>query len=212
MPTEETTELVAYRLTILIEAVHDLCGVRTTRITSDQGHTTTHTRPSRYQEIRDNITGQQGTRTGTIARSMPPLWVDAADWLHAVDAAVRDWNPIGHPTTPDALYALTDASWRPQDTILLKHYTTLIEKWSQQADQLLEPDTKHQWELTAACPACSSRFIHRRDNGGDYIRQAALAITSSGCTCLACRTSWGPEYYQHLARVLGCDPVTGVLE
>lgn len=212
MNADEITELIAYTHTLFTEAVQNLAGTRTTTITTDQGHTTTHTRPSRYQEIRDNITGHQGTHTGSIARSMPPLWVDAADWLHRVDAAVSDWGPIRHPTTPDALYALTSQSWRPQDTPLLKHHTTLIEKWVTQADQLLEPDTTHQWELCSPCPACSTRFIYRRDSGGDHVRQAALAITSAGCTCQACRTSWGPEYYHWLARVLNCPPVTGVLE
>ena len=66
--------------------------------------------------------------------------------------------------------------------------------------------------LSAPCPAYSATSVFRRDSAGERVRMPALQIiTNLGCTCQACRYTWSPEYYLHLARVLGLDAPAGVI-
>ena len=41
---------------------------------------------------------------------------------------------------------------------------------------------------------------------------ALQIVADTGYTCLACKHTWGPDLYLHLARVLGFDTPEGVLE
>lgn len=208
-PTHET-ETVAFAKRQLDDAIDDLVGTRRGTITTDTGQQT-RIRPSRYQEIRDHLAGQQGTQLGAVARSMPPLWVDGSDWLTLVDRTVSEWVPDrGRATTPDRLYSLTDNQWRPQDVQLIKRYTEDLTRWAHQADQLLDPEDTHRWDLAARCPACGTATVHRRDTGGDYVRQAALTVTANGCVCQKCHTAWAPNQFQFLAKVIGCPEIGGI--
>ena len=206
-------ERIGYAKTQLDDAIDQLAGTRRTTIRTDDGTTRTHVLASRYQEIRDSIAGRQGTDNRNAARSMPPIWVDAADWLNTVDTTVRSWiGDEGNATTPDRLYTLTERGWRPDDLRVVTMLTEVIVRWTTQADALLDPDAHRSLELTAPCPACATRTVHRRDSAGEWVRQAALTVTEHGCMCLACRAKWGPEHFQWLARVIGCDLPAGVLE
>lgn len=207
----EQHEYVSYAQTTLVEAIDDLIGLQRATVTTDDGPRIVAL-PSKYAEIVASIAGAQGTQFGGVARSMPPLWVDAVDWLTLVDAEVREWTPhsLGRDTI-DRLRDLAEHSWRPQDVDLIQHYTVTLEAWTRRAHDLLNPDETHRWELTAACPACAVKTVHRKDSAGEYVRQAALQITADGCICTACRTSWGPQYFTHLAAVLGCTTPDGVL-
>ncbi|WP_052061926.1 DUF7341 domain-containing protein [Rhodococcoides fascians] len=205
-------EHVSYAATVFTEAVDDLIGLQRTTVTTDSGPRIVAL-PSRYAEIVSSIAGAQGTAFGGVARSMPPLWVDAVDWLTLVDGEVREWTP--HSLATDTVVRLRDLvehPWRPQDVDLLQHYTQTLQIWTRRAHDLLNPDETHRWELTAACPACNVKTVHRKDSAGDYVRQAALQITADGCKCTACHTTWGPQYFTHLAAVLGCTTPEGVLQ
>lgn len=197
----------------LADAIHELAGLRPQQITLDNGQTKTIAGESRYTEIATNITGRQGTQNGGVARSMPLLWIDAYDWLTKVDTKVKEWaHTTGTGTTPNQLYALLELAWRPQDTHQIHEYTKQLKTWSAKADQLIQAEDTHRWELTAPCPACGTKTIHRPDSTGEYVRQAALQLDATGCTCQHCKYTWAPEYYQHLARVLDCPLPAGVLE
>ncbi|WP_424712782.1 DUF7340 domain-containing protein [Mycobacteroides abscessus] len=65
---------------------------------------------------------------------------------------------------------------------------------------------------SAPCPACQKRWVYRRDSSGENVRQPALQLTAQGCSCQACRYTWDPSYFVHLARVLECPLPEGVLE
>lgn len=212
IPTPEP-ERIGYAKRQLDDAVDQLAGRRRTSVRSDDGTIRNHLLASRYHEIRDSIAGQQGTDNRSAARSMPPIWVDATDWLNTVDATVRDWIPDhGNASTPDRLYTLTERAWRPEDLETVHRCTEIILRWVTQADALLDPDAHRSLELTAPCPACNTRTVHRKDTAGEWVRTAALTVTEQGCVCLACRTRWAPEHFRWLARVIGCDLPAGVLE
>ena len=200
--------LVAYAATELADAIHALFSFRLTTIPGDPPRITRL--ESRYQEVRDSIAGQQGTQTGSIARSMPPLWVDATDWLRRVDHETADQITATRTTsTSDRWLSQLDVQWRPQDTPLLQRWTTTLETWAHQADQLLGTATT-ALPVRAACPACGRRWHYRRDTAGDIVRVDALSITRGvGCSCAGCRAKWPEERYEWLARVIGCDALPG---
>lgn len=209
--TAEPTEHLHHTLRLLHNAIDDLIGIRRTTIHTDTGPRIA-TRDSRYHELRQALPGEQGTRHGNTARSMPPLWIDAADWLTTVDTTTTDWTPHHTGDTPHRLHTLATHKWRPQD---IPHMHTLIDTlttWAHTADQLLDPPDHRTLELVAPCPACDARTVHRKDTAGEYVRTAALQVTAHGCTCQHCHTTWDPTYFHHLARVLGCDLPPGVLE
>lgn len=209
---ETQTETVAFTTTQFHDAINALVGMRKGTIHTDHGRRI-GVRDSRYTEITADIRGQQGTELGGVARSMPPLWVDAIDWLNKVDTTVAEWiGENGTGSTPDRLYSLTEKTWRPQDVPMLQRMTDNIDRWCKRADVLLDPPAKHQWELAASCPACDTKTVHRPDAGGEWVRQAALAVNEDGCVCLSCDTRWSPDYFKFLAAAIGCPLPEGVLE
>jgi len=190
---------------------------------------------SPYEQLTDAVPGQHQGRTGT-QKSQPPIWCDAADLLTQIRKTIRQWHPDpitqttwhlgartittrlppGHDLTLRRLGLLTTYTWRPQDTPHLTQWTNQIHSWTKKIETLFtETHTKH---LPAPCPACNTKTIYRTDNAGERIRQPALQIISNpdrtyrGCQCQNCGHTWEPQYFPHLARVLGYELPEGVLE
>ena len=169
------------------------------------------TAPSRYMQLRDALPGQQNTGGG-VARSLPPLWLDAQQLLDEIDTAVSIWQaqPSCVPPTVGRLRVLEAKGWRPQDSKQLEQMADAIEAWAREIDALLHPEPK--WHLPNPCPACGTKVVYRKDSAGETVRQPALQIGADGCTCQRCRHNWGPQLFQHLAAVLGYPLPSGVLE
>lgn len=169
--------------------------------------------PSLYMQLFDSIRGEQGTANGSAARSMPPVWVDAADMLNNIDLMVSVWQPgfSGVPPTVARLRLFVGQQWRPQDTRSVEQIAGIVEAWVSEIEGLLDPiSTKY---VSAACPACGERWAYRTDSAGEQVRVPALRIvTETGCTCQACGASWGPEKYLFLCNLLGFERPAGVLE
>lgn len=214
----------------LADAIHRLTG--RTRYTIDRDpdgehrtdprtHTTVAFGDSLYTQLRDMIAGAQGTQLGSTARSMPPLWVDAADVLTDIDTTIAAEQPdpgifdgdLSTEPTADTirrLHLIDDRTWRPQDVTHIEHLTDLINGWVTRIEELFDPPERRS--LPNPCPACNTKVVYRRDSAGESVRQPALQIGVYGCECLHCHTVWGPDYFTHLARVLGYDRPAGVLE
>lgn len=167
--------------------------------------------PSLYEQLDDAITTSKCQSSAHRAsRSMPPVWIDALDLRVEIDDTTREWQPDVR-STPVRLRTLAAGPWRPQDTRSIDKLSGRIESWCVSVKSLLNPTTvKH---VSAACPACGATTVYKRDSGGERVRVPALQIVAeTGCTCQACRHTWGPELYLHLARVLGFESPPGVLE
>lgn len=54
--------------------------------------------------------------------------------------------------------------------------------------------------------------LHNRMSAGERVRQPALRIGEHGCQCGQCGQVWAPQYFAHLANVLGYELPEGVLE
>jgi hypothetical protein len=186
----------------------------------------THWLDSIYTELREALPGEQGSGYAGVARSLPPLHIDAADLLNEIDIAVSCWEPrpnIDASEDPDDMPHMTvirlrsiekhgcrGQAWRPQDASKADQIATNIQQWVQSIDQLLRPPAS--WSLPDPCPACGAKIVHRKDSAGDLVRKPALSISGNGCECLACRHVWTPQYFTHLGRVLGYQLPAGVLE
>lgn len=214
--TTDTRERLSGVREQLDDAVQDLIGVRHGTITVDTpgGGTTIRAvyRDSVYTEMVAALPGGQGTQLGSTARSMPPLWVDGLIWLNEVHATidvwVRTYQLRADLTVTEQLDALTALTWRPQDVPLVQDHADSIRRWVRTATSLIDGEEQRKMELCAPCPQCETRFTYRKDSGGDLVRLAALSMTVKGCVCLVCHAEWGPQLYEHLAAVLGCEPVT----
>jgi hypothetical protein len=196
-------EKVAHAVNMLDQACQQLTGPRMEWIEGKL-----HTRPSRYQEIRDDIAGQQGAQNRAHARSMPPIWIDAADWLKGVDKTIRGW--IEGENTPHRLAVLVEHHWRPQDLDVITLHTKALLDWVSTADELINPTRR--WTVAAACPECGVSTVYRRDNAGESVRTPALSLTAKRLECLSCRTYWGNELFEFVAGVIGCAKPVGVVE
>lgn len=169
--------------------------------------------PSKYMQLRDAVTGEQlNTGGGGGGKSRPPMWVDSWDLMNEIDQTLEAWQPAfdGVPATVGRLRCILARKWRPMDCRSIEQITTAIQAWVMQIDELLNPPRR--WTLASPCPSCNTTTVYRRDGGGEMVRQPALQITPTGCVCVKCRASWAPEYFTHLARVLGYELPTGVLE
>ncbi len=213
--TTDTRERLSGVREQLDDAVQDLIGVRHGTITVDTPTGTTIRavyRDSVYTEMVAALPGGQGTQLGSTARSMPPLWVDGLIWLndvHAtIDVWVRTYQLRTDLTVTEQLDALTALTWRPQDVPLVQDHADSIRRWVRTATTLIDGEEQRKMELCAPCPQCETRFTYRKDSGGDVVRLAALSMTVKGCVCLVCHAEWGPQLYEHLAAVLGCEPVS----
>lgn len=192
----------------LQDAVHAISGSQT-QIIDDKMVAT----PSRYLQLRDSITGEQiNSGGGRGSKSRPPCWLDALDKLNEIDTTLEIWQPtyIGVPPTVGRLRWLLRKRWRPMDVKQIEQMTEVIDGWAAQIDALLNPPRK--WTLPSPCPACGATIVQRRDSAGETVRQPALQVGVDGCHCVKCRTVWGPHLFTHLARVLGYEMPSGVLE
>lgn len=173
---------------------------------------------SLYDQLTDAIPGGQGNATRT-PQSSPPMCIDAVDLLQKIDTRTATWEPRppidasqNHhdPITITRLKTLEQHTWRPQDVNHITNITNEITTWCETIRTLLNPTPK--WTLPNPCPACGTAIVYRKNSAGESVRQPALQIGPTGCTCHQCHYQWAPEYFQHLANVLGYQLPNGVLE
>ena len=173
---------------------------------------------SLYDQLTDALPGGQGNG-GTIPQSSPPMCIDAVDILTRIEKQAAQWHPRPELDAADPnpnhisvirLQQLDRRTWRPQDVEHIDTITTTINAWCEEIRALLNPQPK--WTLPNPCPACDTAIVYRRNSAGETVRQPALQIGPTGCKCQKCNHTWAPEFFRHLAGVLGYELPTGVLE
>lgn len=158
-----------------------------------------------YTRLRSTLTDAIAMgRRRVAAGSRAPCRGDVLALLIEVDTAVGVWEPDGKGTI-DRLHLLTGRGWRPQDTRLIDDYCGQIERWVLAGTELL--DAVPRVFLQQPCPRCAARFARRTDGAGEVVNTRALKVSETGCKCLGCGAFWGPERFEWLARLLGCEPL-----
>ncbi|MEW2478705.1 hypothetical protein AB0876_03865 [Mycobacterium sp. NPDC049093] len=173
---------------------------------------------SLYDQLSDAVPGGQGNAS-RVPQSSPPMCIDAVDLMRKIESATAEWEPRPNiDAITDAeqampvirLQAVERRTWRPQDTTLVENIAAEIESWATEIRSLLDPVKR--WTLPNPCPACDTAIVYRRNSANETVRQPALQIGPAGCVCQNCHHTWAPEYFQHLAQVLGYELPSGVLE
>ncbi|AVJ50266.1 hypothetical protein I5J36_gp50 [Mycobacterium phage Mendokysei] len=179
------------------------------------------TGPSLLDQVHASIAGQQGTSNGNAARSLPPIWLDAADVLAGIDAALQHWATPGKlPALPRPVELVTTRAgrirqlrkrpWTPATYRQLKAVVTEVKMWTADIERILNPIRKKF--IAAPCPNCETETVYRPDSAGENVRMPALQIIADrGCICLECNATWTPDLYMHLCRVLGFPAPAGVV-
>jgi hypothetical protein len=188
----------------LTRAVDRLCEPRTAVY-----HDKTRYSLSLLRQLEEDLAGTQGD-TRTPAKSLPPLWIDAAQLRIDMESKTRSWCSKERGI-PARLGHLAGSSWRPQDTDHVTDMAKTVDGWCETIMHLLDPESvKH---ISAACPSCGRAFVYRKDSAGETVRQPALkVVTETGCTCQACDATWTPDRYMFLCKLLGFALPEGVLE
>lgn len=191
---------------VMQTAIDDLIEERTERIGGEWRHC-----PSLLEEISTSIAGNQGYGGHHGAfRSLPLIWVDAADVITDIDKQTTTWavewelsakGPYG------TLTQLADYGWAPEQVGRIRSVTGTVEAWVRRIGALLEP--RKAQTISAPCPSCNASSTHKIDGGGERVRQPALAICYDaddanviGCECRSCGAWWDPGQFELLARVL----------
>ncbi len=167
--------------------------------------------PGLYDQLVCSLAGQQGSRNGSHARSLPPVWVDAIEQCQNIDLMIDIWTRTGN--TWSGLRSLARQAWTPSQIREIRRKTGIINAWADDIDKLLNQD--HVKHLTAACPACGAETVQKRDSAGELVRTPALQISEhTGCTCQNedCGHYWAPSKFIDLCQELGMDLPAGVLE
>lgn len=167
--------------------------------------------PGLYVQLVDTVAGQQGSGNRGIARSLPPVWVDAADQINNIDLMVNVWPTGAAGNTVTQLRALAAKTWTVEQTRQVRRLAGIVNAWADDIDALL--NREHVKYITAACPACNTETVQHRDSAGELVRAPALqVVTEQGCTCQHCGHYWAPNKYIDLCRDLGFPLPAGVLE
>ena len=179
----------------------------------DDGTTSIDWIDSLYDQLVDAIPGGQGNAS-RVPQSSPPMCIDAAELKHEIDVAIAAWEPRpvidatrNTPITLVRLQSLEKRAWRPQDTHGVEQIATNLEAWCESIKNLLNPAPK--WHLPNPCPACDVAVVYRKNSADETVRQPALQIGPTGCVCQNCHHEWQPQYFQHLARVMGYELPNG---
>ena len=118
-------------------------------------------------------------------------------WHNEIDVASLCWS---RGSSTERFSALTERTWSVEDTKRLGQMSDALEQWVAQIKELLDPPAR--WSLPNPCPACGTAVVHRIQDG-ERVRTAALQIGPKGCERQRCRTTWSPERFVWLSRVLG---------
>jgi hypothetical protein len=157
-----------------------------------------------YVRLRMALRGRTVVNRTAVYTSKPPCRTDVLALLVAIDRTVGSWEPNGKGTV-DRLHQLAGRGWRPQDCALLENYCDEIGGWVLAAAEMLDERPIRVY-LHQPCPRCGQQFTYR-DNAGESVRVRALRASENGCKCSACGSFWGPEQFEWLARLLGCEPL-----
>lgn len=189
----------------------ELCdGIDRPVLDDETGQITLHPVPPLLEQLRDAV-GHSGESRRSSGRTSLPLNPDALDSLSRIEADAAELHR--HAMTQDGISvdarirAIVAIAGRWTNPGMVGAALEHLRRFVHEIQTVLDPPRRY--ELTAPCPACGVRTVWREQDG-ENIRVPALTVDGKvGCMCLACRHVWPPAQLEHLALVLGCEPIKG---
>ena len=166
--------------------------------------------PGLYRQLHAALDSYRDNAASSVARSRPPMWIEAAEQLNNIDLMINIWDTGSAGSTVAQLRSMANKNWTPEDVKEIRRKAGIINAWADDIQTLLNHE--HTRHLTAACPACGTETIQHRDSAGELVRSPALQLTiETGCTCQACGYHWAPNQFVELATDLGIPSPEGVV-
>ncbi|KAB7752891.1 DUF7341 domain-containing protein [Mycolicibacterium mucogenicum] len=194
---------------------------RLTKPTEQYLNSAYNVEPSLYGQLAAGVDSYRGLASRGVARSRPPIWVEAEDMLSNINLMVGVWPTGRAGSVTQQLQALANKAWSVHQTRQVRRLATIIEAWcddivillnEQHTKYLSDQDQDGRWR-NAACPACGVDTVYHLDSAGEHVRTPALRIvTEFGADCANCGHYWAPNQYMELATDLGCERPAGVLQ
>jgi len=207
MSTVETTILIRLR-TQLREAIKDLVDevVITTHL--DDGSSVINRGPSLLVQLTTCITNNQGgSGQGKNSSNRLLISLAAFDLNRKIE---KEWRKPGE-TLERSLRGLPEEMATCTDLDKMRVTIKDMLSIARAIRMMLDPPRKYH--VAAACPVCTVRMVRQWDQvNSEYVQVPALTLDGiNGCICLACGATWAPDHLEHLALVLGCDPIGDTL-
>jgi hypothetical protein len=196
----EPLQLARKRLT---DAIADLIDPRPVGIEGTISY-----QPSRYDVLRDAVTGRPTSTPRHHQLATTPGWLEAMTLASDIQSAIGAM-PIDTTLTVLRLRALERRRWRPQDTHEILDHANRIAHFATLIDALFAP--RPRYLAGDACPHCGATHAARHVDD-QTIKTPALAITDTGAACGACGDTWAPEQLPFLAGLLGYPLPPGVIQ
>lgn len=150
--------------------------------------------PSLLDQLAEAVESSTGTGHGSKGVHRAPIGLAAAELLGEITRAVGYRDQPGR-TLVDTVRAWAETPSADPD---------IAESWASRARETVTPN--RTFELAGACPICRTRYVWTLDDTGRRVRRAAIQVNyasrSARCAAPNCTASWGPDYLEHLARVL----------
>lgn len=162
--------------------------------------------PSLMVQLRLEV-ANSGNRGVARSRNAPiPINPDAYDLL--VD--IVRWSGATIATVDSRLRSLVADTTYGTDLASTICLAGSLIGWGNAIRALLNP--LRRYHIAKPCPRCHTAMAWREMPTGERLQTHALVVDGThGCECLACGAVWPITHLEHLARVLGCDPLPGAV-
>jgi hypothetical protein len=167
----------------------------------------TYSGPSLITQLRREIANS--TNHGvTRSRNAPiPINPDAYDLF----VQITTWAGGTPDALVDRLRGIVAEANQFTDWTAVHGVVLALTGWANAITALLYP--LRRYHIAKPCPRCAQVMVWRRMPTGERLQTHALVVDGTrGCECLACGAAWPLTHLEHLARVLGCDPLPGATE
>jgi hypothetical protein len=168
--------------------------------------------PALLTQLRDEVAPDSSRGRGGGRGTPAPISVEAGDMLAQIetDAVALHLEALAQEHTVETrITALAAIGARWPDQHKVEVLVTHLRKWRDEIKGLLDPPQR--LTINAACPACGVKMVRRWDaTAHEHVQVPALAYDPArGAVCqnTACGHVWPHANLEHLAQVLGCEPV-----
>lgn len=174
--------------------------------TSETYDNRVHTGPSLMSQLRLEVANSSNRGVARSRNAPIPINPDAYDLL----MQIVKWADATVANIDVRLRVIVAETSIWTDLAAIATVTNALHGWANAIRALLNP--LRRYHIAKPCPRCNNIMAWREMPTGERLQTHALVVDGvNGCECLACGALWPTTHLEHLARVLGCDPLPGAV-